>query len=142
MDIQKYIKSLSNPAPIGASHGLLNVMVSACIGGYMLSGFPTEFLTIFENPIFQYPVMLVLFETNTLHRRVDYWWIYADALIATIVLLIIKLIIEVSYGKKPRIKFTMDWQQALILTVFFALTVNMINNEYKHKSTKQISQIR
>ena len=82
--------------------------------------------------------MLILFDTYTLHRDVEYWWIYADALIATITLVILKAVVEISYGHKPNVKLNMDWQQALILVIFALLTVNMLNDEFKHKKNEKL----
>ena len=101
----------------------LTIIITAAFGGFLVTSFHPEYLTLFENPIMQFFTSLMLF--NAVHQSpVPTQWMYYDAIILTILLQLIAFATHASYGNggKKHLRWTTQLRGkdivAMMVTIF------------------------
>lgn len=86
MSAPSYIDSLLGGPP--SEHYVkrgLSMVLAGAFGGYMVTSLPDDFLLLFENPIMQFIICLLIFNLNR-SNTVPVSWVFYDAALALAVI--------------------------------------------------------
>lgn len=77
-----YVSSVVGGSPPG--HNLnrsLSLLLAGMLGGYLITACPDAYLRLFQNPVLQFGVMLIIFNLDRKSAKVPVLWVVLDALL-------------------------------------------------------------
>ena len=77
-----YASSVVGGSPPG--HNLnrsLSLLLAGMLGGYLITACPDAYLRLFQNPVLQFGVMLIIFNLDRKSAKVPVLWVVLDALL-------------------------------------------------------------
>ena len=127
-----YLNSFVTHSRLGPFHGLVELVAAAGIAGYMINGFPSTFLERFRHPLYQFPILLILFDTYEL-KSYKKWWIFADAAIALVIFHLLKFLLGFLYNDPPDPTPNLEFRDFVVVTLIYVLALGSLANSKQRK---------
>lgn len=102
----------------------ISIIFTAAISGYLITSFHPDYLLLFENPVMQFSVALLIFNLGR-SEAIPYNWLFLDALLLTGVLQLIERLTTWYYSEDGKMQAP-EWTTRLRPKDLVAMAITIL----------------